>query len=50
MVEFDQVDTYFRAAMRKHELEQARMNAGRSTIHHLKLEIYMPDINMESVE
>ena len=50
MLEFDQVDTYFRAAMRKHELEQARMNAGRSAIHHLKMMIYMPDIKVESVE
>ena len=35
--------------MKKYELEQARMNAGRSAIHQPEPEIYMPDIDMESV-
>ena len=35
--------------MKRYELEQARMNAGRSANRHLEPEIYMPDIDMESV-
>ena len=35
--------------MRKQELEQARMNAGRSASHQLEPEIYMSDIDMESL-
>ena len=35
--------------MRKYELEQARMSAGRSAIHQPKPEIYMPDIDIESI-
>ena len=34
LVESDQVTSYFLADMRKHELDQASMNAGRSTFHH----------------
>ena len=49
MVKSNQVNSYFRAVMKKFELEQARMNVGRSSIHHPKPEIYMPGIDMESV-
>ena len=49
MMESDQADSYFRAAMKKYELEQARMNAGRSANRQSEPEIYMPDIYMESV-
>ena len=35
--------------MRKYELEQDRMNAVLSAIHEPKLDIYMPDVDMESV-
>ena len=35
--------------MKKYELEQARMNAGRSAIHQPEPEIYIPDMDMESV-
>ena len=49
MVESDQVNSYFRAAMRKYELERVRMNSGRPAIHQPEPEIYMPDIDMESV-
>ena len=49
VVESDQVNSYFRAAMRKHELEHTRMNAGRSSIHPPDPEIDMPDVDMESV-
>ena len=49
MVESEQVNFYFRAAMNKYELEQSYMNAGRSVNRHPEPEIDMPDINMESV-
>ena len=45
-VETDQVNFFFRAAIKKHELEQAGMNARRSAIHQLKPEVYMSDIDM----
>ena len=32
-LESDQVHYYFRAAMKQYELEQVRMNAGRSAVH-----------------
>ena len=35
--------------MKKYELEQARMKAGRSAIHQPEPKIYRPDIDMESV-
>ena len=49
MVESDQMNSYFRAAMKKYELEQARMNAGRWATHQPEPEIFMPDIDMEWV-
>ena len=49
MVESEQVNFYFRAAMNKYELEQSYMNAGRSVNRHPEPEIYMPDIDVESV-
>ena len=49
MVESDQVNFYFREAISKYELEQARMNAGRSSIHYPEPEFFMPDIDMDSV-
>uniref|UniRef100_A0AAV1V400 Uncharacterized protein n=1 Tax=Peronospora matthiolae TaxID=2874970 RepID=A0AAV1V400_9STRA len=49
MVESDQVNSYFRAAMKKYELGQAHRNAGKSVDHHPKPEIQMSDIDMESV-
>lgn len=50
MVESDQVSSYFRAAMRNHELQQARMYAGRSAGHQPEPDIYSPAIDMELVE
>ena len=49
MVELEQVNSYFRIAMKEYELEQALMNAGRSAIHPFNPEIDMPNIDMESV-
>ena len=49
MVESEQVNSYFRAAMKQYELEQAHMNAGRSANHQPDPELDMPDIDMESV-
>ena len=36
--------------MKQYELEQARLNAGRSAVHQPEPEIYRTDIDMESVE
>ena len=47
MVESYQVNSYFRAAMKKYELQQARMNGGRSAVHPPESEIDMPDVDME---
>ncbi|CAI5733429.1 unnamed protein product [Hyaloperonospora brassicae] len=49
MVESDQVNSYFRAAMKKYELEEARMNGGRSAVHPPESEIDLPDVDMELV-
>ena len=49
MVESDQANSYFLAAMKIYELKQARMNAGRSANRHPEAEIYIPDTDMESV-
>ena len=48
MVESDQVNSCFRAAMKKYNPEQARMKAGRSANRHPEPEIYMLDLDMES--
>ena len=49
IVESEQVNSYIRAAIKKYELEQARMNAERSVNRHSEPKIDMPDIDMESV-
>ena len=49
MVESEQVNSSFRAAMKKYEREQAHMSAGQSFYRHPELETNMPDIDMESV-
>ena len=49
MVESDQVNSYFRAAMKEYELEEARMNGEQSAFHPPESEIDMPVVDMESV-
>ena len=49
MVESDQVNSYFRAGMRKYELKQACMNAERSATYQPQPEIYMPNVDMKLV-
>ena len=49
MVEIDHINSYLRAAMKKYELEQARMSVGRSDNHPPKPETDMPYVDMESV-
>ena len=49
MVELDHVNFYIRAAIRKHELEQVSINAGRPSCHLTEPDIYLPDIDLASV-
>ena len=49
MAESEQLNSYFRSAMKQYELEQAHMNAGQSVNLHFEQEIDMPDIDMKSV-
>ena len=50
MAESEQVSSFFRVAMKKYELEQAHMNAGKSFSRHPEPEIDMLDIDIESVD
>ena len=49
MVEIDHINSYLRAAMKKYELEQARMSVGRSDNHPPKPETDMPDVDINLV-
>ena len=49
MVETDHVNLYIPAAMKKYELEQARMSVGRSTNYPPEPKTDIPDVDMESV-
>ena len=49
MVESDQKNSYFQAAMKKYELQQSRMSVGRSANYPPKQETDMPDVDIESV-
>uniref|UniRef100_A0AAV1UZH6 Uncharacterized protein n=1 Tax=Peronospora matthiolae TaxID=2874970 RepID=A0AAV1UZH6_9STRA len=49
MVKSEQVNSFFRAPMKKYELEQAHMNAGQLINRHPEPEIHMPDIDIESI-